>query len=203
MKKLSILIALMLCITIGGVYATWTYTQTTDVADESVGAAMNLTSVVYAGSYGTYEIDKSNLALTIDPKTGTTHTTSLVVNGELVVKFTPATHAPVDIKQNGVPTKFSFTLSNDSWTFDDNTSDAVAAKNIISLKHSGLHDVTWQDAGDGTFTFTLDAAAIADHLELTEFVLDTKILYDAYSTALSKGQIVFAVTDGITSGATY
>ena len=204
MKKLSILIALMLCITIGGVYATWTYTQTTDVADESVGVAMNLTSVVYAGSYGTYEVDRSSLALSIDPKAGTAHTTSLVVSGEIVVKFTPATHAPVDIKENGVPTKYGFSLSNDAWTFDDDTTDAVAAKNILTLKHSGeLHNITWQPVGDGTFTFTLDAATIADHLELTEFVLDTKTLYDAYSTALSKGQIVFSVTDGSTSGATF
>ncbi len=200
MKKLSALIALMLCITIGGVYATWTYTKTIDVADESVGTAMNLTSVAYADSYGTYSIDKTTVSLTIDPKEGTPHTTALKVSGKIVVTFTPSNVAPVEIKNNGVPTKFSFSLSNTEWTFDDG--HGAGAKDIISLTHNNVpHDVTWVDAGDGTFTFTLDAADIADHLALTEFVLDTKALYDAYSTALSKGQIIFGVTDGNTSGA--
>lgn len=199
MKKLSVLIALMLCITIGGVYATWTYTQTTDVADESVGAAMNLTGVAYAGSYGTYEIDKTTLVLTIDPKNGTSHTTSLLVAGEIVVKFTPSNVAPVEIKESGVPTTFSFALSNDAWTFDDG--HGGGPKNIIALKHAGSHDVVWNPVGDGTFTFTLTAANIAEHLELTEFVLDTKTLYDEYTVALRGGQIVFGVTDGSTAGA--
>lgn len=199
MKKLSVLIALMLCVTIGGVYATWTYTQTTDVADESVGAAMNLTGVAYAGSYGTYEIDKSTLALTIDPKSGTTHTTSLQVAGEIVVTFTPANVAPVEIKEEGVPTQFSFSLSNSDWTFDDD--HGGGAKNIIALNHTGMHNVIWTPNADGTFTFTLSAAQIAEHLGLTEFVLDTKTLYDAYTVALQQGQIIFGVTDGSTAGA--
>lgn len=199
MKKLSILIALMLCITIGGVYATWTYTQTTDVADESVGAAMNLTGVAYAGSYGTYEIDKSTLALTIDPKSGTTHTTALKVAGEIVVTFTPSNVAPIEIKENGVPTTFSFTLSNDAWTFDDG--HGAGSKNVVSLNHVGSHDVVWVPSGDGTFTFTLSAADIAEHLKLTEFVLDTKSLYDEYTIALRGGQVIFSVTDGSTAGA--
>ena len=45
MKKISVLIMLILCVTIGGVYATWTYTQATDVADEAVNMNMNLTDV--------------------------------------------------------------------------------------------------------------------------------------------------------------
>ncbi len=53
MKKLGLLIAMILCVTIGGVYATWTYTQNTDVADEAVNINMNLTDVAYSGSYGT------------------------------------------------------------------------------------------------------------------------------------------------------
>ena len=40
MKKLSVLIVLMLVLTISGVYATWTYTQATDVADEAVKSAI-------------------------------------------------------------------------------------------------------------------------------------------------------------------
>ena len=42
MKRLSILIALMLCVTIGGVYATWTYAGTNDIADAFAEAKSQL-----------------------------------------------------------------------------------------------------------------------------------------------------------------
>ncbi len=34
MKKISALIAMFLCVTIGGVYATWSYAGTNDIADK-------------------------------------------------------------------------------------------------------------------------------------------------------------------------
>ena len=197
MKKLSLLVALALLITVGGVYATWTYTQTTDVADESVGMAMNLTGVAYAGSYGAYEINRDNLKLTIDPKTGTSHTTSLKIEGELKVTFTPATFAPAAIKENGVPSTFSFSLSNDNWKYDDGEGEDF----IVTLKHTDDHDIEWTPNGDGTFSFTLNATQLAEHIELSEFELDTKSDYDSFTEALRGGQIVFSVSDGDTTGA--
>lgn len=201
MKKLSVLIALLLCVTIGGVYATWTYTQTTDVADEAINMAMNLTSVAYSDGYGVYEIDQSGLTLTIDPKEGTTHTTSLVISGQLVVTFKPATYAPGDVKENAVPTEYTISLSNNSWTYDDDETDEEAPKAILTLNHTGAHDVEWVKQADGSFTFVLNADELAEHLSLTEFDLDTKAKYDSYNKALANGQIIFAVTDGNTSSA--
>ena len=191
MKKLSLLIVMILCVTIGSVYATWTYTQYTDVADETVNMSMNLTSVAFSGSYGTYEINTSNVTMTIDPKQGTTHTTALTITGDIVITFTPNTVAPQDIKENGVDSTFQFGLTNANWTFDDDTTDAVAAKNIITLEHTS--------ASNGVFTFTITAAELAGHIHLTEFNLDTKAKYDAFNTALGLGQISITVSDGITT----
>lgn len=188
MKKLSLLVALALLITVSGVYATWTYTQTTDVADESVHMALNLTNVTYEGSYGTYEIDKSGLTMVIDPKEGTTHTTALKITGNLVIKFTPATYAPVEVKNDGVESTFRFSLTNDNWVYN--------GTNIVTLKHTGTHNITWTKQTDGSFTYTMDAAALAGHISLTEFTLDTKAEYDAYNTALGTGQISVTVSDG-------
>ena len=99
MKKLGLLIAMILCVTIGGVYASWTYTQSTDVADETVNMAMNLTDVKYSGSYGTYTVDASKVSMTIDPKPGTQHITALTITGDLVITFTPNSVAPNEIKE--------------------------------------------------------------------------------------------------------
>ena len=191
MKKLSILIALMLIISIGGVYATWTYTQSTDVADESLNMSLNLTNVTYEGTYGTYEIDKSNLTMVIDPKEGTTHVTALKITGNLVIKFTPAAYAPEDVKNNAVDSTFQFKLSNENWTYNN--------QKVVTLKHTEKHAIEWQKQADGTFTYTMDAAALANHITLTEFTLDTKTEYDAYNKVLANGQIIITVSDGTTS----
>ena len=172
MRKLSLLIALCTLLTVGGVYATWTYTQNTDVADEAVNMTMNLTDVAYSGSYGTYKVDTTGFKLTIDPKAGTTHITSLIATGEIVITFTPNSVAPAEVKADGVPSTFALSLSNPNWKYDD---------------------------GEGVFTFTISAAEFVNHVHLNEFLLDTKADYDAFNTVLGQGQIVITVSDGITA----
>lgn len=195
MKKLSLLIALCMLISIGGVYATWTYVQNYDVADESVNMAMNLTEVAYSGSNGAFKVDTSTLKLSIDPKSGTTHATSLVIEGEVKIVFTPATFAPAEVKENAVDSTFEFKLSNNRWTFDDGHGDGVKA--IVTLTHVGKHEIEWTKQSDGTFVYVLDATALAKHITLNEFVLDTKTLYDSFNAQLANGQIIITVSDGI------
>ena len=191
MRKLSLLIALCMLLTIGGVYATWTYTQSTDVMDESINMSMNLTNVTSVGTYGTYEIDQTGLSLTIDPKLGTTHTTALFITGDLVIKFTPNAYAPVEVKENGVASTFAFSLANANWQYE--------GRDIITFKHTGNHNITWTKQSDGSFICTISADALAGHLILTEFTLDTKSDYDAYNIVLGQGTIVFTVSDGQTT----
>lgn len=192
MKKLTLLIAMILCVTIGGVYATWTYTQNTDVADEKVNMTMNLTDVAFSGSYGTYKVDTSNVKLEIDPKEGTTHVTALYVTGDIVITFTPNSVAPDSIKKNGVESWYQFGLTNTNWTYD--------GQPIVTLEHQSLEEITWNDDDkDGVFTFIISSSELSSHIHLTEFLLDTKAKYDEYNTALGNGQITINVTDGYTS----
>ena len=196
MKKIGLLISLILCVTIAGVYATWTYTQNTDVADETVNMTMNLTDVAYSGSYGTYKIDTSGLTLKIDPKQGTTHTTALYITGNIVITFTPNNVAPQKVKEEGVKTTFKFGLTNSNWTYDDGT----GSKAIITLAHSDAEEINWgKPDAQGVFTFTISAAELASHISLTEFNLDSKAKYDTFNTALGQGQISITVSDGITA----
>ena len=191
MKKLSLLIALCMLLTIGGVYATWTYTQNTDVADEAVNMNMNLTDVAYSGSYGTYKVDTSSLKMAIDPKAGTTHTTALYIEGNIVITFTPNSVAPVEIKESGLETTYTFSLSNPNWQYN--------SQDIVTLNHAEPHNIEWVKQADGTFTYTISADDLAEHISLAEIVLDTKTDYDAYNTVLGQGAIVISVSDGVTA----
>ena len=197
MKKLTLLIALCMLLTIGGVYATWTYTQNTDVADEAVNMTLNLADVAYSGSYGTYKVDVTGLSLIIDPKAGTTHTTALYATGNIVITFTPNSVAPADIKENGVASTYSFSLANTNWKF--RAQDQDQEQDIIKVNHTEKHDIVWTSNGDGTFSFTISAEDFMKHVSLTEFELDTKIKYDAYNAVLGTGSIVISVSDGTTA----
>lgn len=189
MKRLSVLIAMILCVTIGGVYATWTYTQNTDVADEQIHMTMNLTDVAYSGSYGTYKIDTSALKMNIDPKAGTTHDTALYITGQIVITFTPNSVAPETVKENGVASTFQLTLTNNNWLYE--------GQPIVTLAHNEAEEITWgQPDEQGVFTFVISAEELAQHISLTEFTLDTKAKYDAFNLALGQGQITITVSDG-------
>ena len=195
MKKLSLLLALLLVITVGGVYATWIYTDKTDVADLAPTVGINLTEATFAGTYGTYEVDTTSLALKVDPKPGTTFTTGLLISGDIIIKFKPQTYAPVEVKEEGVPTTFQFSLTNTSWQFDDGHGEG--ARDIITLAHPEKHNVTWSAPDqNGTLTYTISATELASHIGLTEFTLDTKVLYDQFATALGNGKIMITVSDG-------
>lgn len=191
MKKLSLLIALCMLLTIGGVYATWTYTQNTDVADEAVNMNLNLADVAYSGSYGTYRIDTSGLSMVIDPKAGTSHTTALYMTGNIVITFTPNSVAPVEVKENGVDSTYVFSISGSNWKYED--------QDVVTVTHTETHDIIWDRNNDGTFSYTISAADLEDHISLTAFDLDTKAKYDAYNSVLGRGAIVITVSDGVIS----
>ena len=192
MKKFSLLILLVLCVTIGGVYATWAYAQNPDVADEQIHMTLNLTEVENAGSYGAYKIDTSGLTLAIDPKEGTTHVTALKISGQIVITFTPNAAAPETVKKDAVPSTFQFTLTNSNWVYE--------GEKIFSLTHTDAEQIDWGTADEkGVFTFIITAEELTNHFNLTEFTLDTKAKYDSFNTALGQGQITITVSDGKTS----
>lgn len=191
MKKFSLLIALALLLTVSGVYATWVYSQSDDVADITGAKAITMTEATFTGTYGTFAVDSSSVSLLVDPKGATgsdLHTTALYITGDVIITFTPNSYAPDSVKRNGVPATFQFGLSNDNWTYE--------TRKILTVD-TAKHDISWGTPGaDGVFTYTISAAALADYLTLTEFLLDTKADYDAYDKVLTNGQVTLAISDG-------
>lgn len=208
MKKLSILIALMLLVTVGGVYATWTYAGTNDIADAYAEAKVTIADAELTGANGVYKIE-SNLVLTVD-QANENHEAELVFSANdgqpiyLKVTFTPAINAPQDIKTNAVPSELYFSTSTTMQykiDADGNYSESGTPKDIF--KFTNLSDgvfspnVNWHSESDGSFTYSLDEADLKSMISLTQtFVLDTKTEHDAFRTVLN-GNIVVRITDGI------
>lgn len=207
MKKLSVLLALMLCVTIGGVYATWTYSETNDIYDAEYEAKVTLEDAVSTGSAGTYKVE-SNLVLTVD-QANTDHEAKLVFsanNGEeifLKVTFTPADGASEDIKKNAVPTELYFKTTvpmqykmdaQGNYSATGTPADIFTFSNPSDGNFSA--NVVWNPEANGTFTYTLNQDDLEDMISLSQtFKLDVKAEYDAFREALA-GNIVVHVTDG-------
>lgn len=201
MKKLSLLVALALLITVGGVYATWTYTQSTDIADKREATTINMGNVQFVGTYGTYDVNTSTLNLVVEPKTEASHITTLQVTGEIVITFTPNTVAPTEVKANGVATTYTFGVSNPEWKYEGTNILAInsTAHTIGVANSSAANKWTYTN---GVFTYTIGAAEIAGYIDFEEFNLDTKAKYDAFDLVLENGQVTIAVSDGQHTGST-
>ena len=104
MKKFALLIALALCVTVGGVYATWYYTSENagvTTVDSFVKIEMGAVddSIGSVGVFGYTD----TVEIVVEPKEGTSHTTDLVITGELTFTFTPdadVTNVWFSTKQN-------------------------------------------------------------------------------------------------------
>ena len=198
MVRLGLIALLLVCITITGVYAVWTYAGTNDIADAYAEAKVTIADVELTGANGTYKIE-SNLVLTID-QANDDHEAELVFSANdgqaiyLRVTFTPATNAPQEIKENGVPSELYF------GTTTEMKYDGV---DIFKFTNSGngvldnIFDWTKQtEDGNVSFVYELDQAALEGMISLSQtFVLDTKAEHDAFRLALT-GNIVARVTDG-------
>ena len=210
MKKLSLLISLLMCVTIGGVYAVWTYAGTNDIADGFAEAKVTIADAELTGANGTYAIT-SNLVLTVD-QANDQHEAKLVFASNnsdpiyLTVTFTPSANAPQTIKDNAVPSELYFTTSTVmqyTMDADGNYSATGTAKDIFTFSNPSdsnfSPNVTWTEQSDGTFTYTLNQTQLESMITLSQtFVLDIKAEHDAFREALS-GNIVARVTDGVVS----
>lgn len=201
MKKLSLLIALFMCLTIGGVYATWSYAGTNDIADAFAETKVTIADVELVGANGTYKIE-TNFALLID-QANNDHEAKLdfVSNDSnpvaMTITFTPAPNAPQKIKDEAVPSELYFDVTIDM-EYDN--------KDIFKFKYVSDGDlddnIDWGTAdAEGKFVVTYDLDDLRTMIMLNDeggtvpFVLDTKAKHDAFREAL-KGNIVARVTDG-------
>ena len=181
MKKFALLIALALCVTVGGVYATWYYTSE-NAGVTSVDSYVKIEMGTVDDSIGALgEFDYiDTVEILVEPKEGTAHVTDLVITGELTFTFKPDAAASEYVKANAIPATFYFDISAASWQYE--------GQDLFIFDSDDKHDIVWtDDDGDGVFTFTMDAAALAHHIQINAFTLDTRADYDAFKEVLRNG----------------
>ena len=206
MKKLSLVVALILCVTIGGVYANWIYTGTqADTLHHHI-TNLALSDLDTTTKYGKYEVvaGDDTIKIKFDQKNQTVgqfdYTAALSFTGQMKVTFTP------DVAFEGVPTaKFRLAYENSDLMnikFNDKlygsqdgkvgeqaifkTFDTTTETLLTFLKN----DLT------GNYEATINASALVGLIEINNIVLDTNAGYNAFAQVLSTvGRIAIEVVD--------
>lgn len=191
MKKLSVLVALMLIITVGGVYATWDYFQYvtgTATQDKTTTTKIALTGKNVSGGdsstpKGTIRVTPSTLTISISDSDND-HVGEFHVSDDITGYFDPADNAEQDVIDNGIPMRF-----------DLHCTELQGSTTWIA---TGLIDE--DDAPTKNFTITADT--IEDLLERYWSVeLPTESDYDTFAAELANKTITITVYEYVDDGA--
>lgn len=198
-KRLSVLVALILCVTVGGVYAVWNYAGT-DVSDITSLQSAVLTEAVISDSIGTYTVKSNTLALEID--NAGEFVAELDIKGELVLSFKVNANAPLDAENYGINTYLSFSRPTDSGKYEGKdifTCPSGDAYRITISPENTSDAIKWTKVADGEFECTITAQNIIDKnlIQLGNFVLDSKAKYNAFNEVLTG--VNLHISDGITA----
>ena len=186
MKKLGFLIALAMLVSIGGVYAVWTYTGATISAVDRT-LSHGLAAATNAGDIGVLEVVSNNVDVKIDQTAPGNYAAKLVITGAVQVKFTPNAGAP-DGAVNSLDALVYLTNAD---TYKYNGSQ------IYNLKNGGAIDLSWTPSGDD-YTATISADQIDAVLDLGSFTLDTYAKYLDFHSFEEHITITLSVQQGVT-----
>ena len=189
MKKLSMLIALALVVTIGGVYAAWSYAQGATASNE-ITREINMAQINTDSNKGSISATPKDAAFLVDD--GGDYHTVLKGTGRFDITFTPSTGADATVVANGIKMIATITVrSSNNLTYRYNDQDIVPltaktenSANVIDLTPGGADD---------TAILTVDQ--ILGALELCDVVLATKAENDAFHNVLKDYTIVITISE--------
>ncbi len=138
MKKLSILIAMILCVTIGGVYAAWNYAGTSTDIGLQINQTVQLEQSSQNGAAGTYSLSHNITAINITPDDQTTKNATIVATysqGNAPVfelTFKPATNAGDVIETNAL-TSYVYFGTERSFIWDHDANSETEKVNVFTF----------------------------------------------------------------------
>lgn len=209
-KKISALLAMGLCLTVGGVYAAWTYAQGS-LEPQNVHIDPSIANKTTQTKKGSLTIAQG-ITITIDDVGTVDYVAEVVYGGtNLVVTFDPADGADQTVVDNGVTLMLKLSTTEE-WTYngvpifavDDGTYYSPAL-NVQADESKNEIGTFTKDTATGLFTWTVTPEDIQDKIALYktslsdtttgDLILDTVEKYDAFHTELHKGDVIFTISE--------
>lgn len=142
MKKLSTIIALALILTIGGVYAGWTYFQGGATGAQS-SRLLDMATVSYNGEKGSITANTESLTIlvddmsTVDSTKYQTYQAGIHGAGDIKITFTAKEGADATVTTNGIKMQATVTITGTQTPFNYNGKDYaildVNSNNVIQI----------------------------------------------------------------------
>ena len=187
MKKLTALVALILCVTIGGVYATWFYAETTMDKVEHNFKYLGITDMDTSAKTGKISITDT-MTLKIDDNDGShipgwdedvANTNS---GGLIQIRFIPNSGAAT--------TEFNYVVSVENNTYGSEKIFDVANENAVLTGSFTYTAGTTEKIHEIAYAEMIAALTVNDSFELT-----TEADYLAYKTALDSVVLKLTITE--------
>lgn len=193
MKRLGLIIAMALVLTVGGVYATFNYAQD-DVSLVNEDLNKTIAGTREDTAKGTIGIDVRGFTIRVDDKGVLEHgegngtlVTGYQNQGTVQVTFTPAKGADATVTDEGVTLKLTISFSNNKYNGTDifKTTGEYPATGV-PLGKGTKNDVT------GVFEYDVE---LGKYLAVNEISLPTKSDYDNFLIAYGNAKITVTVSE--------
>ena len=175
MKKISVLIMLILCVTIGGVYAAWTYTDGEFKGTDRT-VSHGLATATFDSDLGVLKIISNTVDVKINQKDNANHdyTAVLEITGAITIEFTPNPGASAeDIANLAVEAGF-YTKNHEENKFDGQLIYQPTNTTVI------IAGEDWEEQSNGSYQAVLDEIEIKSLFTLGNFVLETHPEYQQF-----------------------
>lgn len=203
MKKLSLLVALILCVTIGGVYATWLYAEAPMDTAAHEFKNLGITDVDTNAKSGKIAVTDT-LILKIDDNEGNhkpawdTDVTA-ANGGNLQIVFTPNSGA------GDTTLNYTITVAKNSYTDDDSTAKPIFVTKdgtTVTAAHAEAKTIMSGsfsfDAGEPQAVKTITFADVIAVLDVNNTIELTDLEeYEAYKTALEGVELTLTVSEAV------
>ena len=191
MKKLSLLIALCILLTIGGVYATWIYSGN-QIDAQTTPFVSKMGGLDHEGNSGSYTFIENSLEFSVEPDAQDTKITTIVwTEGTVKLVFTPKGDINDTMLANALNATITVELaSSTAGEYNGQTIYTVDSNFKLAITESD-----WTSHNDGEYySYTIAATAIEDAISIGSFHLPSEDDYNDFKTAIQDVKFRVKVT---------
>ena len=200
--KMAITAALATLVTVGGVYASWSFAENSaSSATTTVNVAM--TGLTAASEKGTLVVKDTGYTLAVDDADNN-HLPDIMKDGTITITFTASPDASDEVKANGIDVKLSFSyapnpqVSNAPASLEEWVYEGTQIFEITNNEMNPIHLAKESAVKSGNvFTWTLDMDTVGIDLtdDMEAVSIDTLEKYNALNAILATGHFVATVSE--------
>ena len=187
-RKLSLLIALSLIVTIGGVYATWSYAGA-NTTENHQHMSVNLATASTTAAEGVI-LNVSNAMNIMINQGDAAYNAAVEITGSMGFVFKANNGAPDDVRENGIDMQWQLEQTDPGIQYNGTNifaitqaaAEPLTATKITADNYSNFTGVTADHIGG--FYVEVTAAMVEDALQIN-LKLPTHAQYLAFQTAMS------------------